>query len=262
MCPGGVEEGELAVMFGICLLNWLSRMYVYSATLSSRFWWGFNSLCFGTMQLLEEVLCKTTLPQSNLHASSPSKPTTTSFISTNLTIHTNPVQPIRHTGVAKPSELHYLQSIISPSANHTPYVLKEQIHRTGLHYTLYMHDYLPHWCPFAHEHQRNSLLRVTFWYTSSPCRYGKTTFHSSSCLIKKLSGYKQGKGRHLQNVRHPPIQHTIPSHMWCSLPPSHHIPSLHQCRQGCWVPPLLCQCLCLLHRQQWVGWETCGVSSP
>ena len=38
---------------------------------------------------------------------------------------------------------------------------------------------------FAHEQQRNLLLQVTFWCTSSPCGHGKPLSVPSSCLIAK-----------------------------------------------------------------------------
>ena len=128
-------------MFGDCLLIRLSGTYVYSAMPSSR---GFNRLCFGTMQLFEEVVYKTALPQSNLHASSPSKSTTASFISTNLTIHTNSVQPIRRARVPKPTEAHYPRSIISPFEQITPPRFSKRANsKNTTHYTQYAHDRPP-----------------------------------------------------------------------------------------------------------------------
>ena len=72
-----------------CRSAWHMLVDYYYASLLSRFRRGFNRLCFDTTQLFEDVLCRTALPQSNLHASSPSKSTTASFISTNLTIHSS-----------------------------------------------------------------------------------------------------------------------------------------------------------------------------
>ena len=160
-----------------CRSAWHMLVDYYYASPVSRFRRGFNRLCFDTTQLFEDVLCRTALPQSNLHASSPSKSTTASFISTNLTIHSSqsslfavrkylsPVSPV----IRDPS---------SHCSNRSPTLgsQREQIQRTRPHYTLYVRDRLPRSRPLAHEQQRNSSLQVTLWCTSSPCGHGKPTF--------------------------------------------------------------------------------------
>ena len=138
------------------------------------------------MQLFEDVLCRTALPQSNLHASSPSKPTTASFISTNLTIHTNPVQHIRRVRVAKHSEPHYPRSSSHRDRSPTSFVKRANSKNTAASRPVRTRSFTS-FVSFAHELQ---WLQVTFWCTSSLCGHGKPTFRSFFPLSggEKLSG--------------------------------------------------------------------------
>ena len=128
------------------------------------------------MQLFEEVLCETALPQSNLHASSPSKSTTASFIYTNLTIHAS-----QSSQFAMREYLSPVSPIIRNPSSHRPPITHSRFSkRANSKNTAELHPvrarssiYLVH-VPFAHrEQQRNSSLQGAFWCTSSPYGHGK-----------------------------------------------------------------------------------------